>query len=57
MGIFQLCIIGAMLVTLWSLAKIVIAIIDLLEKLIIMAIVLAIALMLLVALVMHTKLM
>lgn len=55
MGIFQLCAIGAMLVTLWALAKIVIVIIDLLEKLITMAIVLAIALMLLAALVMHTK--
>ena len=55
MGIFQLCIMGTMLVTLWSLTKIVIAIIDLLEKLITIAIVLAIALMLLVALVMYAK--
>jgi hypothetical protein len=55
MGTFQLCLIGAIVVTLWSLTKIVVAIIDLLEKLITMAIGLVIALVLLVAVVMHTK--
>jgi hypothetical protein len=55
MSTFQICLIGAMVVALWSLTKIVVAIIDLLEKLITMAIGLVIALMLLVALVMHAK--
>jgi hypothetical protein len=55
MGTFQLCLIGAMAVTLWSLTKIVVAIIDLLAKLITMAIGLVIALMLLVVVVMHAK--
>jgi hypothetical protein len=55
MSTFQLCLIGAMVVALWSLTKIVVAIIDLLEKLITMAIGLVIALTLLVALVMHAK--
>jgi hypothetical protein len=53
MGPFQLFLIGAMAVTLWSLTKIVVAIIDLLEKLITMAIGLVIVLILLVAVVMH----
>jgi hypothetical protein len=54
-GTSQLCLVGAMLVTLWSLTKIVVAIIDLLQKLITMAIVLSIALVLLVTVVMHAK--
>lgn len=55
MGTFQLFLIGAIVVTLWSLTKILVAIIDLLEKLIAMAIGLVIALVLLVAVVMHAK--
>lgn len=55
MGTFQLCLIGAMVVALWSLTKIVVAIIDLLAKLVTMMIGLVIALMLLVAVVMHAK--
>jgi hypothetical protein len=55
MGTFQLCLIGTMAVTLWSLTKIVVAMIDLLAKLITMAIGLVIALMLLVMVVMHAK--
>jgi hypothetical protein len=56
MGIFQLLLIGVPLVMLWCLTKIVVAIIDLLEKLITLAIVMAIALVLLMAIVMHAKL-
>ena len=55
LGIIELCLIGAMLGVLWLLTKIVLAIIDLLEMLITVAIVLTIALVLLVTLVMHAK--
>ena len=56
MGIVQLLLIGVPLVMLWCLTKIVVAIIDLLEKLITLAIVMAIALVLLMTVVMHAKL-
>jgi hypothetical protein len=52
---FQLVLIGVPLVMLWCLTKIVIAIIDLLEKLITLAIVMSIAVLLLMAVVMHAK--
>lgn len=55
MGIFELCLIGAMLAMGWILVKVMIAIIDLLAKLIGMAIAVAIALMLLAALAMHAR--
>jgi adenylosuccinate synthase len=56
MGIFQLLLIGVPLVMLWCLTKIVVAMIDLLEKLVTLAIVMAITLVLLMEVVMHAKL-